>query len=236
MKVLVVGASGATGRLVVDQLLDRGVEVNAIVRLLDSLPEHPNLYKIQASVDSLTDSVMAAHLRGCDAVVSCLGHNLTFKGIFGKPRALVTETIQCICRAINSIESGNVVKVILMNTSGNSNRDIPETPPLSQRIVVAILRVLLPPHVDNENAADFLRTHIGQNDKMIEWVAVRPDALTDEKEVAGYNVHISPIRNPIFDSGVTSRINVGNFMTELILNDKTWMEWKGKMPVIYNDV
>ena len=234
MKVLVVGASGATGRLVVDQLLDRGVEVNAIVRFLDSLPEHLNLNKIQASVHSLTDSEMAAHLRGCDAVVSCLGHNLSFKGIFGQPRALVTETIQCICRAIHSIESGGVVKVILMNTSGNSNRDIPETPPLSQRIVVGILRVLLPPHVDNEKAADFLRTHIGQKDKMIEWVVVRPDALTDEEEVTKYNVHISPIRNPIFDSGATSRINVGNFMTELILNDKTWMKWKGKMPVIYN--
>lgn len=235
MKVLVVGASGATGRLVVDQLLERGVNVKAIVRSLDSLSDHPNLHKIQASVHSLTDSEMATHLSGCDAVVSCLGHNLTLKGIFGKPRALVTETIQCICRAVNSIASKNVVKVILMNTTGNSNRDIPETPPLSQRVVIAILRLLLPPHVDNERAADFLRTHIGQNNKMIEWVAVRPDALTDEEEVTEYSVHISPIRNPIFDSGATSRINVANFMTELILNDRTWEQWKGHMPVIYNE-
>jgi len=92
----------------------------------------------------------------------------------------------------------------------------------------------LPPHVDNENAADFLRTQIGQNDKAIEWVAVRPDALTDEKEVTEYNVHTSPIRNAIFDSGATSRINVGNFMAELILNESTWLKWKGRMPVVYN--
>ena len=70
--------------------------------------------------------------------------------------------------------------------------------------------------------------------KAIEWVAVRPDALTDEKEVSGYSVHVSPLRNAIFDSGATSRINVGNFMTELILNETTWLKWKGKMPVIYN--
>ena len=35
MKVLVVGASGATGRLVVEQLLRQGIEVRAIVRSLD---------------------------------------------------------------------------------------------------------------------------------------------------------------------------------------------------------
>ena len=234
MKVLVVGASGATGRLVVDQLLSRGVEVNAIVRSLDALPDSPNLFKIQTSVHNLTSSEMAIHIKDCNAVVSCLGHNLTFKGMFGKPRLLVTDTLQCICRAIKSNETRDAVKVILMNTTGNSNRDIPETPPLSQRIVIAILRVLLPPHVDNENAADFLRTQIGQNDKAVEWVAVRPDALTDEKEVTEYYVHTSPIRNAIFDSGATSRINVGNFMAELILNESTWLKWKGRMPVVYN--
>jgi nucleoside-diphosphate-sugar epimerase len=234
MKVLVVGASGATGRLVVDQLLNRGVEVNAIVRSLDALPDNPNLYKIQASVHNLTSSEMAIHIEGCNAVVSCLGHTLTFKGIFGKPRLLVTDTLQCICRAIKANETEDAVKVILMNTTGNSNRDIPETPPLSQRIVIAILRVLLPPHVDNEKAADFLRTQIGQNDNAIEWVAVRPDALTDAKEVTEYDVHTSPIRNAIFDSGATSRINVGNFMAELILSESAWLKWKGHMPVVYN--
>jgi putative NADH-flavin reductase len=234
MKVLVVGASGATGRLVVEQLLGRDVEVNAIVRSLDSLPDNPNLFKIKASVHSITSSEMANHIKGCNAVVSCLGHNLTFKGMFGKPRLLVTDTIQCICSAIKANDIGSAVKVILMNTTGNSNRDIPETPPLSQRIVVSIVRALIPPHVDNEKAADFLRTKIGQNNKAIEWLAVRPDALTNETEVTQYDVHTSPIRNAIFDSGTTSRINVGNFITELILNEDTWSKWKGHMPVIYN--
>jgi|TARA_B110000240_G_C13419016_1_gene418574 hypothetical protein len=234
MKILVVGASGATGRLIVEQLLHRGVEVSAIVRSLDALPDHENLSKIQASVANLTSADMAVHVKDCNAVVSCLGHNLTFKGMFGKPRLLVSDTLQCICTAIKSNNSGDAVKVILMNTTGNSNRDIPEIPQLSQRIVIAILRVLLPPHLDNEKAADYLRTKIGQNDKAIEWVAIRPDALTDEEEITEYDVHASPIRNAIFDSGATSRINVGNFMAELILNESTWLKWKGHMPVIYN--
>ena len=234
LKVLVVGASGATGRLVVDKLLSQGVEVNAIVRSLDSLPENPNLLKIQSSVHELSSEEMKRYVKGCGAVVSCLGHNLTFKGMFGMPRLLVTETIECICSAIQSNNADRPTKVILMNTTGNSNRDIPEKPPLSQRIVVAILRALLPPHLDNEKAADFLRTKIGQNNKTIEWVAVRPDALTDETEITEYDVYPSPVRNAIFDSGATSRINVGSFMAELILDESTWLKWKGHMPVIYN--
>jgi hypothetical protein len=234
MKVLVVGASGATGRLVVKQLLSQGVAVTAIVRSLDSLPDNADLLKIEASVHNLTGTEMGSHLKDCNAVVSCLGHNLTFKGMFGKPRWLVTDTVQCICNAISTNNIGSAVKVILMNTTGNSNRDIPEVPPLSQRIVVSILRVLLSPHADNEKAADFLRTKIGQNNNAIEWLAVRPDALTDEEEVTEYDVHASPIRNAIFDSGATSRINVANFMTELILTESLWSKWKGGMPVIYN--
>ena len=234
MKVLVIGASGATGRLAVDQLLSRDLEVHAIVRSLDALAERANLHRIQASVHALTPAEMAQYITGCDAVIFCLGHNLDLQGMFGKPRLLVTETLRCVCEAINANQADRAVKVLLMNTTGNSNRDIPETPPLSQRVVVSIVRALLPPHVDNEQAADYLRTQVGQYDANIEWVAVRPDALTDESEVTPYTVHPSPIRNAIFDSGATSRINVGNFMAELILSESKWLLWKGQMPVIYN--
>ena len=95
---------------------------------------------------------------------------------------------------------------------------------------------MLPPHADNEQAADYLRTRIGQDDKAVEWAVVRPDNLTDESGVSDYNVHASPIRSAIFDSGLTSRINVGHFMADLITDDGTWSQWKGQMPVIYNIV
>ena len=100
--------------------------------------------------------------------------------------------------------------------------------------MIWLLRLLLPPHVDNENAADYLRTEIGLNDSEIEWSAVRPDGLVDESEVTDYEVHPSPTRSAIFDAGTTSRINVGHFMAELITDGGVWSKWKGQMPVIYN--
>jgi putative NADH-flavin reductase len=240
MTILVVGASGVTGQLLVEQLINRGLNVKIIVRTPEKLPEflknHDLLSVICASVLELTDIDMAKHVKGCDVVVSCLGHNLSWKGIFGHPRRLVTDATSRLCNAIEVNKSANSTKYILMNTTGNSNRDLHEQISFAQKCVIGLLRLLLPPHVDNEKAADYLRTKIAQNDKAIEWVAVRPDGLIDEKKVTEYEIQPSPIRSAIFDSGQTSRINVAHFMADLITDDAKWNTWKGRMPVIYNTV
>jgi len=238
MTTLVVGASGATGRLLVEQLLHRGEHVKAIVRtpgsFNDFITNHDGFTEIHASVTELNDAEMAQHVTGCAAVASCLGHQLSFKGIFGKPRLLVTDTVRRLCDAIQATHSGNTVKFVLMNTAGNINRDLVEPISFAQKCVIGLLRLLLPPHLDNEQAADYLRTKIGQNNAAIEWAAVRPDALLNENEVTEYEVHPSPIQSAIFNSGQTSRINVGHFMAELVTDGETWNQWKGQMPIIYN--
>ena len=238
MTILVVGASGATGRLLVEQLLNRGQNVKVIVRSPERLPEflnnHDNLSVICASVLELSDAEMVQNVNGCDAVASCLGHNMNWKGLYGPPRRLVIDATRRLCNAIKTNKSEKPTRYVLMNTTGNSNRDLHEPISFGQRCVIGLLRLLLPPHVDNEKAADYLRTIIGQNDREVEWVAVRPDSLIDEDNVTEYEVHPSPIRSAIFNSGRTSRINVAHFIADLITDDNTWNKWKGQMPVIYN--
>ena len=238
MTTLVVGASGATGRLLVEQLLNREQKVRVIVRspekLLDYLHNHENMSVIRANLLDLSDAEMVQHVNDCNAVASCLGHNLSFRGIYGHPRRLVTDATCRLCNAIKANKSVGPTKFVLMNTAGNSNRDLHEPISFSQRCIIGLLRLLLPPHVDNEKAADYLRTTIGQDNEAIGWVAVRPDNLINEDEVTDYEVHPSPTRSAIFDAGVTSRINVAHFMARLITEDDTWNKWKGQMPVIYN--
>jgi len=147
---------------------------------------------------------------------------------------LVTDAIEKICRSMESIKNDKKFKLILMSITGNSNRDLAEKPPLSQRWVISILKLLLPAHVDNEKAADFLRLQIGQNHESIEWAVVRPDSLIDDEEVTNYKLLASPIRSVRFDAGSTGRINVANVMSRLITEEVLWNQWKGKMPVIYN--
>lgn len=238
MTTLVVGASGATGMKLVEQLLIREQNVKIVVRSAEKLPEswknNERLHIMTASILDLSDLEMAKYIHGCNAVVSCLGHNMNWKGIYGQPRKLVTDTARRLCNAIIANAPERPVKYVLMNTTGNRNRDLKEPISFAQKCVIGLIRLVLPPHVDNENAADYLRIEIGQENQCIEWVAVRPDSLINEDEVTNYTIHNSPIRSAIFDTGKTSRINVGHFMTNLICDGDLWNKWKGQMPVIYN--
>lgn len=240
MTTLVVGASGATGKHLVEQLVNMGQSVKVIVRLSSKIPDawirHDKVVIIRRNISEINVQEMAAYIKNCQGVVSCLGHNMTLAGIFGKPRKLVTDAVKLICAAIKENTPDTPVRFVLMNTSGNRNEDVDEQVSMGQRLVVALIRALVPPHADNENAADFLRTSIGQNHPLIEWVAVRPDSLIDQDKVTEYEVFASPTRSAIFDPGKTSRINVGHFMAKLILDDDLWHQWNGQMPVVYNKV
>jgi len=237
MKTLVVGASGATGIRLVEELLNREQYVKVIVRSPEKLPDtiknHERLTVICASVLELSNKEMEQHVAGCNAVASCLGHNMTFKGVFGKPRRLVTETTQRLCIAIEANKSEASTKFVLMNTVANRNPDLNESISFAQRCVIGLLRLVLPPHPDNEKAAEYLRTVIGQKNNAIEWTAVRPSALIDEESASQIEVYPSPMRS-ILKDGQISRINVGHFMADLITNNDIWNKWKGQMPVIYN--
>ena len=238
MIILVVGASGATGRLLVEQLINQGHKVKVIVRAPEKLPEswknNDRLQIISASILELSDKEMSDHVFDCHSIASCLGHNMNWKGIYGHPRKLVTDVTLRLCNAIKINKPKSPIKYILMNTAGNRNRDLSEPISFGQKCVIGLLRLLLPPHVDNEKAADYLRTKIGQNNQFIEWAAVRPDNLINEEKITDYEIHSSPIRSAIFNAGKTSRINVGHFMANLINDTDLWNKWKGQMPVIYN--
>lgn len=238
MTTLVLGASGATGVRLVEQLLHRGEAVRIVVRAPDRIPEpireHAAVAVTCASVLDLSDEEMVQLVEGCSAVASCLGHNLTLRGLFAPPRRLVRDAVSRFCEAIRRSRPEAPVRFVLMNTAGNSNRDLKEPVSFAQKCVIGLLRLLLPPHVDNEQAADHLRVDVGKEDQSIEWAVVRPDSLVNLSEVTAYDVHPSPIRSAIFNSGETSRINVAHFMAELMTDDETWQRWRGQMPVIYN--
>lgn len=237
-KILLVGATGATGKLLMQQLVERDFSVRAIVRdkarVPQDLREHSGVELIEASVTKMTDDQVAAAVKGCSGIACCLGHTLSFKGIYGEPRRLVTDTVRRLSTAAAKDSSSEATKFVLMNTTGNRNRDLNEEISFAQKCVIGLIRLLLPPHLDNELAADYLRTHYRDDQSKIEWVVVRPDGLIDLDQVSDYETHPSPIRSAIFDAGKTSRINVAHFMAELLSNTTLWQQWQAKMPVIYN--
>lgn len=236
--VLVLGASGATGRLVVKQLLAAGSSVRALVREPGTCQilfgAQAGLSECVGAISELQQEQLLPLLENCSAVVSCLGHRLSFTGIYGAPRNLVSDAVRVVCESLSAVPQQAKVKFILMNSSGCANPDADESPPRSQRIAVGLIRLLIPPHKDNEQAVHYLRTQISGAHLSIDWVAVRPDTLVDAEQVSPYQVVASPLRNVIFDAGHSSRINVAHFMQQLLSDDSLWARWRLQAPVIYN--
>lgn len=236
---LVLGATGATGKQLVRQLLEKDQAVRVILRskekLMESLSDFAKLGDLQVTEGTaldMTDDELESCVKGCDTIVSCLGHNMTMKGIYGKPRMLVKDSIKRVCNTAKKIQPGQT-KVILMGSNGVSHPDgTDDIRPIGERFILGLLRWTVPPAVDNEQAAAYLNNIVGKEDSNIEWVVVRPNDLIDG-EVSEYNVFPKPIGS-LFGDGQTTRSNVAAFMSELILDEVVWKEWKYKMPVPQN--
>lgn len=225
-----------TGGLLVVQLLSRGHDVRVVARRRQRLPaaalNDPKLTVVEASILELSDLELSALVKGCDAVVSCLGHVMNFKGIFAEPKKLCTDAVQRLCAAIEREAPESPAKFILMNTVGVPNPELAEKRTRFDRAFLTLLRHVLPPHRDNETAAEHLFHAIGQDNAHIEWCSVRPDSLINA-DVSPYEIVASPTTG-VFSGAPTTRANVAHFMAELIEADALWEAWKFKAPVIMN--
>lgn len=237
MSVLLVGGTGRTGRRVLEQLLGRGVAVRAIVRSAEKLPaavaDNPALTVVEADLLSLDDADLVRHVSGCDAIVSCLGHVISLKGVFGPPRDLVTRAAARLCRAVEASRPEKPVKFILMSSvSVNHPEGLDTRRGAFEKAVLWVLRALVPPSRDNQRTADFLYADVGEDNPFVQWVVVRPDSL-QEGDVSGYELHQTLVSS-LFRPDSTNMANVAHFMCELVTNAEPWSDWKGKLPVIIN--
>jgi nucleoside-diphosphate-sugar epimerase len=234
--VLLLGATGRTGARVLTQLLERGVPVRAIVRSAARLPAggaaaDPLLTVVEADVASMSGEELERHVAGRDAVISCLGHTISLRGVFGAPRDLVEDAVRRVCRSIEALRPASPVRLILMSSvSVNRPARADARRGVGERFYMGLLRGLLPPARDNQRAADVLAHEIGADHPFVAWVVVRPDTLVDG-EVSPYVIHDEIVAS-LFRPATTRMANVGHFLAELATVGDAWRRWRGQMPVI----
>jgi putative NADH-flavin reductase len=227
-KIFIVGATGATGKHVVQMMLEKGNNVVAVARSKDTLMGHlkkndygDRLQIHEASLLDLSDEELTSLTKDCSAVVSCLGHNGSLSGIWGNPRRLVTDAVRRLTTVMPSSS-----KFILMGSEG-VEQSVDPVRPFGERTALFLLRYLIPPHADNEEAAAYLNEH-----KDFDWSVVRPTNLIDEDEASGMYDIMEKSEGPLFGDQIVSRADVAHFMVDLITNEKSFATWKHKMPVI----
>ncbi|KAF9956583.1 hypothetical protein BGZ70_009836 [Mortierella alpina] len=241
MRVLVLGGSGNVGKLVLQQLLGRGHDVRAIVRTPESMPtslsSEPKLSLIKANLLELSVDDLSTHVKGCDAVICTLGHNMNYGripaiGVWLNPHDLVVRATQMVCDSINKVQPANPIKFIILNTVGVLNPDGSDKHVRSgfEKRAVAFMSAALPPYTDSVRSAQYISTQVGTGHKHIEWTAVRPDSFIDG-DVSEYTV-LDTITHPFYVAEKITKANIAHFMCELMDDPIKWAQWKFKMPVL----
>lgn len=171
MKLLVFGATGGTGREVVNQALQMGHKVTAVVRTPTALDvHHQRLEIIQGDV--FDPSIIQQSMSGKDAVVSTLGVS------HRNPTTVYSEGTANI---IHAMISGRVRRLVCLSSAG---LELPTDTPLMIRLVVRFIIQRMYRNV----YADMARMEAIVRDSTIDWTIVRPPRLTDKPKTGKYRL------------------------------------------------
>ncbi|WP_114749880.1 NAD(P)-dependent oxidoreductase [Pleomorphovibrio marinus] len=171
-KIALFGGSGQTGRLFLEQALEKGYPVKALVRNPGKLSiEHPSLDLIQGDV--LNEADVKATVEGTDIAVSLFGH------VKGSPEWLQTNGTLNILEAM---KEHSVVRIISLSGGG---LPFPEKdqPKFVDKIIRTIMKITVPKILN-----DAIRHHEVLKESGMEWVIVRGPMLTNDPPKGKYRV------------------------------------------------
>jgi putative NADH-flavin reductase len=202
MRVLIIGATGGTGRQLVSQALERGHQVTAFVRDPAGLRmQHERVAVAQGNV--LDYGSLEAALRGQDAVLSALGHKRWFY-----PNRILSAGTRNLVRAM---ETHGVRRLICETALGVG--DSWGRAGLYYTLFVAPF--ILPFYFrDKERQEGIIRA------SSLEWVIVRPGMLTNGARRGIYR-HGSNVGHWLWTCRI-SRADVADFMLRQ-LTDNTYL-------------
>jgi len=212
MNVLVLGANGAVGQLVIAELLKASHEVTAMARNAGAIQlQHPRLTVIQGSPTNAGEVETA--LAGQDAVLSTVGARTN------KKSTLRTDVARNL---VSGMRRQHVRRLVWLDAAG-----VGSSKEFVQRSSFLFGRIIMPlflNHMYRDGAlADALIENSG-----CEWVIVRPTSFTNKAKAENLTV--------ITDMSLTVRLglriaraDVAAFMVEQL----TKHEYVGKMPIIH---
>lgn len=200
-RILVIGATGGTGRQVVGQLLEKDYEVTAFVRKPSKLQmTHPKLKLARGDVMDY-ESVEKA-VEGQDAVLSALGHKRFFY-----PTRILSEGTGNLIRAMQKFDVGRFVCETSLGIGGSAGR-------MGLYYTLFTIPVILPFYFWDKARQETLISG-----SALKWTIVRPGVLTNKAGKGGYR-HGPKIGSYIRTVRI-SRADVATFMIEQ-LTDNTY--------------
>ena len=205
MKILVLGATGATGQLIVRDAVASGHSVVALVRA-KARSNLPGAEVIEGDVRD--EGTLARALNGCDAVVSALGTGMGLREV-----DLLTVATRALVEAMTRAGVRRLICISALGVGDSRNHGGFVFDRLFQPLLLG------PAYKDKERQEAAIRA------SSLDWVVVRPAMLTNgpprgrvraTADLAGVN------------GGKIARADVAQFVVEQLTTD-TWLR---RTPVI----
>ncbi len=207
MKLIIFGSTGGTGRQVVTQALEQGHDVTAFARSPEKLDQkHEKLKVVQGNIFDFPSVERA--IQGQDAVLCTLGMSMKDKTML---RANGTKNI------IRAMEKTGVKRFICQSSAGVGD---------SSDMLPFLMKYLIVPFMLRRAFADHEIQENYIKESQLDWIIVRPAALTDGEHTGsyqhGYTADNKTVTNKI------SRADTADFMLKQ-LADNSYLH---KMPCI----
>ncbi len=209
MKVLVLGATGATGRLIVSQALSIGHSVVALVRSR-AKAEAAGLAGAELfEGDALDEDALSRAIAGCDAVVSSLGTAMS-------PFRAVT-TLSTATRLLVQVMAGQNIRRLVCITGVGAGDSLGHGGFFYDRVFQPLM--LRKVYQDKDRQEDAVRT------STLDWIIVRPTILND-KPAHGHIRAVTDLSD--VHGGTIARADVAEFVVQQLATDI----WLHKTPLI----
>jgi putative NADH-flavin reductase len=199
MKLLILGATGPTGRQITAQALEQGHDVTALVRDFTRLAARSE--RLRAVTGSVPDSpqAVANAVRGQDVVISALGVGQTFR-----PRALMARSVPVI---LSAMERQAVRRLIFISAVG-----VGHTYPLPLSLAIFTRTLLGSIYADKKVGEEAIAA------TKLDWTLVHPTMLTNGPMTGRYR---AGERLPLRGMPKISRADVAHFVLAQ-LKDSTY--------------
>ena len=200
-RVLVIGATGGTGRELVTQALTRGYDVTALVRDPSRLAITDARLTV-ARGDVLDPGSLDAAARGCDAVLCALGH----KKFLG-PTTIQSEGTRNLIGAMERQGIRRLVAETSLGLGDSAGR-------LGLIYTLLTLPIVLPFYFADKTRQERV---IAGSDR--DWVIVRPGALTSGRATGRYRQGPGAATGDYLWTRSISRADVAAFMLDQLSLD-----------------
>lgn len=204
MKILVIGASGRTGRETVDRAVAEGHAVTALVRRPEAVAARPGVEVARGDV--LDAASLPGPMAAADAVVSVVGP---------ADRGATTVYSEGARNLLKAMDETGCRRIVCLSSAGLAiDPDIA----LVQRLVTrhVVQRLYREPYADMTRMEDVLAA------SDLDWTAVRAPMLSDRPATGGYR---TAVRAHVARATGVPRADLADFLVACLVDRSTFRSW-----------